>query len=80
VWQIQHDGQISEIVSSAFRKNIPLSISENQNYKHRRLIPRGGALAIVTKRWDGMRWTRAASGARFASDEALPAYGEVVWS
>ena len=25
--------------------------------------PRGGALAIVTKRWDGMRWTLAASGA-----------------
>jgi hypothetical protein len=41
--------------------------------------PRGGALAIATKRWDEMRWTRAASGA-FAPDEALFAYGEVVWS
>jgi hypothetical protein len=37
-------------------------------------------LAIATKRWDGMRWTRAASGARFAPDETLSAYGEVVWS
>jgi hypothetical protein len=36
-------------------------------------------LAIVTKRWDGMRWTLAAS-ALFAPDEALSAYGEVVWS
>ena len=36
-------------------------------------------MAIVTKRWDGMRWTRVASGV-FAPDEALSAYGEVVWS
>jgi hypothetical protein len=36
-------------------------------------------LAIATKRWDGMRWTRAASGVCFAPDEALSAYGEVVW-
>ena len=36
-------------------------------------------MAIVTKRWDGMRWTRVAS-ACFRADEALFAYGEVVWS
>ena len=36
-------------------------------------------MAIVTKRWDGMRWTRVVSGV-FAPDEALSAYGEVVWS
>ena len=37
-------------------------------------------MAIVTTRWDGMRWTRAASALFFAPDEALSAYGEVVWS
>jgi hypothetical protein len=37
-------------------------------------------LAIVTKRWDGIAVDAAASGARFAPDEALSAYGEVVWS
>jgi hypothetical protein len=41
--------------------------------------PREGALAIVTKRWDGMRWTRQRQ-AFLAPDEALSAYGEVVWS
>ena len=34
-----------------------LHISVNQNYKLAPSHPRGGALAIVTKRWDGMRWT-----------------------
>ena len=60
------------------RKNIPLHISVNQNY-NLSSHPRGGASAVVTERWDGMRWTRAASGG-FSPDEALFAYGEVVWS
>src|SRR5688572_24880281 len=48
--------------------------------------PQGGALAIVTKRWDGMGWDGMGCGGRgqrrrfFAPDEALSAYGEVVWS
>src|SRR5262245_3478331 len=44
-------------MSSPPSKNIPLFISENQNYKLRRLIPEEGASAVVTERWDGMRWT-----------------------
>jgi hypothetical protein len=44
-------------MSSPQIKNISLPISANQNYKSSRLIPEEGALAIVTKRRDGMRWT-----------------------
>jgi hypothetical protein len=36
-------------------------------------------LAIVTTRWDGMRWTRQRR-AFLSPDEALSAYGQVVWS
>ena len=35
-------------------------------------------MAIVTTRWDGMRWTRQRQ-AHLAPDEALSAYGQVVW-
>jgi hypothetical protein len=31
--------------------------------------PRGGALAIVTKRWDGMRWTRQHGARRISQGE-----------
>jgi hypothetical protein len=37
-------------------------------------------LAIVTKRWDGMRWTLWRQACVSASDENAEAYGEVVWS
>jgi hypothetical protein len=40
-----------------------------------------GRIAIVTKRWRGMRWMRLASGANtFVPDETSTAYGEAVWS
>ena len=35
-------------------------------------------MAIVTKRWDGMRWTLLFR--RASADEWTKAYGEVVWS
>src|SRR5688572_30390820 len=56
-------------------KNIPLHISANQKYKCRRLIPKRGASAVATDRggWDAV-------DAGSALDEALSAYGEVVWS
>jgi hypothetical protein len=56
-------------------KNILLHISANQKYKCRRLIPKRGASAVATDRggWDAV-------DAGSALDEALSAYGEVVWS
>jgi hypothetical protein len=50
--------RFSEKMSSPQSKNKSLPISANQNYKSRRLIPEGGASAVVTERRDGMRWTQ----------------------
>ena len=65
----------------------------NHFYNSRHPVPKEGALAIVTERWDGMRWTRrhrARDG--IAGRDKLrerswgvltsgaEAYGEVVWT
>jgi hypothetical protein len=40
-----------------------------------------GRIAIVTKRWAGMRWTLATSSRAFGAwTNGEAAYGEVVWS
>jgi hypothetical protein len=60
-------------------KNISLLISVNQNYNPRRLIPeRGVDRRHRTLGWDAV--DAGSVGAFFAPDEALSAYGEVVWS
>src|SRR5665811_1740905 len=64
----------------------------NHFYDSRHPVPEEGALAIVTERWDGMRWTRrhrARDGTagrdklRERSPDVLTSgaevYGEVVW-
>jgi hypothetical protein len=53
-------GQISEIVSSPFCKNISLHISGNQNYKFRCLIPKEG-------RWPSPPNVGMGCGGRFCS-------------
>ena len=60
--------------SSPRSKNIPLSISVNQNYKSCHLIPEEG-------RWPSsprLGWDAVDAGG--VLDEAQSAYGEVVWS
>src|SRR5450755_4367214 len=64
----------------------------NHFYESRHPVPKEGALAIVTERWDGMRWTlrhRARDG--IAGRDQLrerswgvltsgaEAYGKIVW-
>src|SRR5687768_4523400 len=48
----------SEIVSSPRKQKYSASHFGKSEVKACHLIPEEGALAIVTKRWDGMRWTR----------------------
>ena len=71
----RHDGQISQNLSSPFRKNIPLNVSgANQLHNSARLTADEG-------RWPSsrtcgeMRWTRELRLTCVAQ-----AYGEVVWS
>jgi hypothetical protein len=66
-------------MSSPQNKNISLPISANQNYNHCRLIPEEGrwpSSPDVGVGCGGRGWRRRV----FAPDEALSAYGEVVWS
>jgi len=71
---------------------ISLSFSSKSLFNFRHPVPEQGALAIVTGRWDGMRWTRrhrARDGiagrdklrerSQGAPTSGAEAYGEVVW-
>jgi hypothetical protein len=62
-------------LSSPLKKNISVFPNPNQFYNSRRLVPAGGALAIVTDVGNGMRWTRTARLTNRADAD-----GEVVWS
>src|SRR3984893_7238965 len=74
------------------RANFPFRRRANHFLDSRHPVPEEGALAIVTERWDGMRWTRrhrARDGIagrdklRERSQDVLTsgveAYGKVVW-
>jgi hypothetical protein len=71
--------RFSEILSSPGRKNKSLSISANQNYKLRHLIPEEGRRPSPPNVGMGCGG-RGQRRRFFAPDEALSAYGEVVWS
>jgi hypothetical protein len=74
------------------RAKFPFRRRANHLYDSRHPVPEEGALAIVTERWDGMRWTRryraqgGFAGRIFRERSAkrqtydTEAYGEVVWS
>ena len=62
-------------------------------YDSRHPVPKGGALAIVTERWDGMRWTRrhrarneiagrvnSVSNLWNVLTSGVEAYGKIVWT
>jgi hypothetical protein len=61
----QHDGQITQNLSSPFEKNILIFRIGDSDYIPRHPVPEEGALAIVTERWDGIAVDAAASCARW---------------
>src|SRR6201999_2148603 len=74
------------------RANFHFRRRANHVYDSRHPVPEEGALAIVTERWDGMRWTRrhrARDGiagrdklrerSQDVATSGAEAYGKVVW-
>ena len=74
------------------RAKFPFRRRANHSYESRHPVPEEGALAIVTERWDGMRWTqahRARDGIAGrdklrerswgAPTSGAEAYGKIVW-
>ena len=78
---------------STRRAKFRLTRRANHLYDSRHPVPEEGALAIVTERWDGMRWTRryrardgiaGRASARERSQDVqtsgAEAYGKIVWA
>ena len=85
--------QVPSCDKSTRRVKFRFSRNPNHRYESPHPVPEEGALAIVTERWDGMRWTRrhrARNGiagrdklrerSQDGQTSGVVAYGKSVWT